>query len=206
MKLIDLTHIFTDNMPVFPGDPLSSLRQVTWISKNGYTDHKLETTMHVGTHMDAPFHMIEGGKTVDEISLNTFFGKGILLDARGKTVIDETLMKNVSIKKDSIILLYTGYFTKYRTPAYYEGFPKVTEGFAKEIVKCKVKIVGMDILGPDDPPYPTHKILLKNGIFIIENLTNLDKLVGVKDFDVVALPMKLHADASPVRVIAIQQP
>lgn len=203
MKLIDLTHPFTDDMPVYPGDPQSKLKQTSFIPKDGYTDHKLETLMHVGTHMDAPLHMIEGGKTMDEMPLETFFGKGVLLDARGTKTVDESLTRNITIKPGSIVLIFTGHARHYHTPSYFEGFPKVSESFARTMVERKVSIVGMDIIGPDDPPYPTHKILLGNGILIIENLTNLDKLIGVKEFDVIALPMKLHADASPVRVVAI---
>ena len=69
------------------------------------------------------------------------------------------------------------------------------------MVELGVHAVGMDTLGPDEPPFPTHKILLGNGILIIENLTNLDKLIG-KQFDVIALPVKLATDAASVRVIA----
>jgi kynurenine formamidase len=141
--------------------------------------------------MDAPLHMIEGGKTMDQISLETFFGPGIVLDAR-----------NVSVPIGSIVFVYTDYAKKYKTPEYYEGYPKISEGFGKEMVKRGVKIVGMDIIGPDEPPYPTHKVLLGSGVLIIENLANLDKLLGIKKFEVVALPMKLRADAAPVRVIA----
>ncbi len=60
----------------------------------------------------------------------------------------------------------------------------------------------MDILGPDQPPFLTHKTLLENEILIIENLTNLDQLVGVKNFEVIALPAKFNADAAPIRVVA----
>lgn len=50
--------------------------------------------------------------------------------------------------------------------------------------------------------YPIHKILLTKEVLIIENLTNLKSLVGVQSFDVFAFPMKLHAEAAPVRVVA----
>lgn len=57
--------------------------------------------------------------------------------------------------------------------------------------------------GPDlDKPWVTHKILLENEILILENLTNLDQLINIKDFEVIALPTKLQADAAPLRVIA----
>lgn len=203
MQLIDLTHTFTDDMPVFPGDPAASLKLIAIIETAGYNNHELHCCTHVGTHMDAPLHMIAGGKYMNEITLEAFLGTGVLLDARGLTSIDESLFEGKTVKPGSIVLLYTGFGEKYKTPAYFENYPNVTEDFAKRAVDLEVKMVGMDMLGPDQPPYPTHKILLSNGVLIVENLTNLASLLHVPAFDIIALPMKLHADAAPVRVIAV---
>lgn len=202
MRYIDLTQAFTDKMPVYPGDPEPSLEQVAHLSKDGFNDYQITTVMHVGTHMDAPLHMIENGKTMDQISPEKFFGKGILIDAREKEKVDRDLVNGLEIDEGSIVLVVTGFGDKYRTPSYYENYPTITEDFAQKMVEAKVKIVGMDILGPDQPPFPTHKILLGNEILIIENLANLDQLLGVKSFEVIALPAKFQADAAPVRVVA----
>lgn len=202
MKLIDLTHTFTDKMPAYPGDPDPSLTQAASIGKEGYTDHLLHTLMHVGTHMDAPLHMIEGGKKMDQISIDKFTGKGVLVDARGKKNVDADLVENMHIEPGSIVLILTGQSSHYRTEKYFKDYPHLTEAFGRKMVELKVKIVGMDILSPDEPEFPVHKILLGNEVLIIENLTNLDQLVGVKDFEVMAFPVKLNADAAPVRVVA----
>ncbi|MDA1316720.1 MAG: cyclase family protein [bacterium] len=202
MKLIDLTHTFDKTMPVFPGDPDSKLEHTALLEKDGYNDSLLTTLMHVGTHMDAPLHMIKDGKTMDQMPVESFFGKGVLIDARGQSKIEATLLKDVQISEGSIVLLYTGYGEKYRTKDYFENNPQVTEEFAQEMVKRKVKIVGMDILGPDEPPFPTHKILLGKEILIIENLVNLNKLLHIPSFEIIVLPMNLQADAAPVRVVA----
>lgn len=203
MKIIDLTHTFTDDMPVYPGDPKASLEQVAFIEKDTFNDHKISTVMHVGTHMDAPLHMIANGKKMNEIAPDRFIGKGVVIDVRGKQKIDVSVLNNIDIQEGSIVLLYTGFGSKYRTDDYFKGYPELGEDFAEKMAELKVKIVGMDILGPDyDKPWATHKILLGNEILIIENLDNLDQLLDVKDFEVIALPLKLKADASPVRVIA----
>lgn len=202
MKYIDLTHSFVPDMPAYPGDPKSMLTQATSIDREGYTDHQLHTLMHVGTHMDAPLHMIKDGAYMDEIPLSTFFGKGLLLDARGKQIIDASILAGIDIQPNTIALVYTGFGDRYHTPQYFENYPQIDESLAKRMVELNVKIVGMDIVGPDQPPFPTHKQLLGHGILIIENLTNLDKLIGIKDFDVLAIPAKFHTDATPVRVIA----
>lgn len=203
MKIIDLTHTFTNDMPVYPGDPKPSLEQAAFIEKDTFNDHKLTTVMHVGTHMDAPLHMIEGGKTMDKIAPDKFIGKGVIVDVRGKNKIDASVVENIQVEEGSVVLLYTGFGGKYRTQDYFKGYPELAEDFANKMVELKVKIVGMDILGPDyDKPWATHKILLGNEILILENLDNLDQLIDIQDFEVIALPLKLRADAAPVRVIA----
>lgn len=202
MKYIDLTHSFTPDMPAYPGDPKASLTQAASIDNEGYSDHLLHTLMHVGTHMDAPLHMIRGGKHMDEIPLSSFFGVGLLIDARGKKLIDASILEGVHIPEGAIVLVFTGFGDRYRTPEYFEDYPQIDESFAKRLVEAKVKIVGMDIVGPDQPPFPTHKELLGNNVLIIENLTNLESLIGMKHFDVMAIPAKFHTDATPVRVIA----
>ena len=203
MKYIDLTQTFVDKMPVYFGDPPTTLKQITSIDKNGYVDHELTTVMHVGTHMDAPLHMIEGGKYMSEIPVDHFAGPGVFLDVRGLKEIDETVLSGITHLQGSILLLCTGLSSLYGTKNYADQCPKITESFAKAIVDGGVKIIGMDILGPDvEPSFPIHKILLPKDVLIIENLTNLEALIGEKDFEVLAFPMKLHAEAAPVRVVA----
>lgn len=203
MRYIDLSHTFVDDMPVFPGDPKTTLKQITSVPKDGYTDHALTTVMHVGTHMDAPLHMIEGGRYMDEIALERFVGAGILIDARGKPVIDADLLKGKIVPKGSIVLLLTGTDQKYKTSAYDTEYPVFTEALARALVMAGVLIVGIDFINPDkEASYPVHKILLSSEVLIIENLTNLAALVGAREFDVFAFPVKLHAEAAPVRVVA----
>jgi len=203
MNYIDLSHTFIDNMPVFPGDPTTSLKQITTIANNGYTDHQLSTVMHVGTHMDAPLHMIEKGKYMDEYSPEKFVGPGVLVNVYKKSVIDVDALHGVTLQNGSIVLLYTGMSEVFGTQNYNTDYPKITEGFAQTLVDKGVSIVGMDMLNPDkEESFPIHKILLSKDVLIIENLTHLNALSGVKNFEVFAFPIKLHAEAASVRVIA----
>lgn len=203
MKYIDLTHTFVDNMPVFPGDPPTTLKQITTFEKEGYVDHQLTSLMHVGTHMDAPLHMVEGGKYMSDIPIDHFTGPGVLIDARGRKTIGRDVLNTIIIPRGSIVLVFTGTDKKYKTPGYNTEYPPLTEPFARAMVEAGVKIVGLDFINPDnEETFPMHKILLSKEVLIIENLTNLEALVGVKNFDVFAFPMKLHAEAAPVRVVA----
>ena len=123
-----------------------------------------------------------------------------MIDAKEKT-IDATLLSG-EFSKGDIVILNTGYHKQYKQKEYYDTFPEVTEDFAKRAVELVISIVAMDTPSPDRAPFSVHKILLGNGVLIIENLTNLDQLEG-KEFDICALPAKLNTEAAPVRVVAI---
>ncbi|MFH1781803.1 MAG: cyclase family protein [Patescibacteria group bacterium] len=199
MKYIDLTHNFKYNMPVYPGDPIPEINQVAFIEKDGYNGFQIKTGMHVGTHMDAPLHMLQNGKRLSDYSPDHFFGKGHLIEASD---INVELLKNKNISRGDVVFLMTGFYKKFGTDEYYENYPEISEAFAKKIIELGVKIIGMDTPSPDRAPFAIHKLLLENDVLIIENLTNLESLLEHAQFDVVALPAKFETEAAPVRVIA----
>lgn len=104
--------------------------------------------------------------------------------------------------ENSIVLLYTGHGTLFGQSEYFTDYPVLTESFAEHLVRKKVKMIGFDTPSPDKNPYAIHRIFMNNGILIAENLTNLDKLLGVESFEVIALPLLIQADAAMARVIA----
>jgi kynurenine formamidase len=199
---IDLTHTFSENTPVYPGDPPTELHQIAEFHSDGYSDFKLETTMHVGTHIDAPMHMTADGCYVSEINVNSLSANGYLIDARNHNLLPPQLINLNKIQPGDIVLVYTGFGSKFHHPNYFKDYPEFSEKFARLLVEANVSMVGMDTPSPDRSPYMIHKLLLSENILIIENLTNLDKLLGVAQFRVYAFPLKLISDASPARVIA----
>lgn len=227
MEYIDLTHTFNNHMPVYPGDSKPELVQRAFLEKDGEVNHRLQSGMHVGTHMDAPAHMISDGKYLSDYSVEKFFGRGVLIDARGKEKIDVDLLANHphltsplqgeeiargfgaapspgggGLGRGAIVLIMTGWSQKFNNDEYYKKHPVLTEAFANKLAELKVSIVGTDTPSPDRAPYKVHKILLEHDILIIENLTNLEVLIGKQNFEVIALPMKLQAEAAFCRVVA----
>lgn len=202
MHLIDLTHTFGDNMPVYPGDPPSELKQIATIETEGYVDHQLQTALHVGTHIDAPLHMLAGGKKISDFGPEKFFGRGVLVDVRGQFPIEPTALQGATLAPGDIVLFSTGLSRQYGQPTYFETYPELTPAAADVLIAAGVSIVGFDTPSPDRPPFATHKLLLKHDVLIIENLTNLEQLIGIPQFTIIALPAKLDAEAAPVRVIA----
>jgi kynurenine formamidase len=202
-ELIDLTHTFTDDMPVYPGDDCSKLYQSDFIKDCGVSDHKIESGMHVGTHMDAPLHMVEGGALICDFPVEQFQGRGVLIDARGLDVIDTQILEKYDIREYDIVLVWTDWDKKYRTDAYFKKWPVMTIEFAQSLVSKKIALIGMDTAGPEmEETFPVHKTFLPNNVLIIENMTNLHALENVPNFKVHAYPAKYKADAAPVRVVA----
>lgn len=200
MKLIDLTVTLNENTPVYPGDPKVKIRPLGVFAKDTYNDHLITMANHVGTHIDAPWHMVDGGKTLDQMPIEQFVGRGVLIRLKNKKFDLQTVI-DAGIKKGDIVLFYSGMDKQYHRQSYFNNRPEMPEAIAAYLVDKKIKIVGMDMLSPDKEPFAVHRILLGGGVLIIENLTNLGKLVG-KKFTVYALPIKLQLDGAPARVIA----
>ncbi|HPX22351.1 MAG TPA: cyclase family protein [Mesotoga sp.] len=204
-RYIDLTRTIVDEQAVYPGDDATSLKRSRNLSIDGFNNHRLQISMHSGTHIDGPMHMSDSPLYIDQMPLEKFVGSGVLLDVRGQ---NEILLKEEyvdRIAERSIVLFWTGRDEIFGNREYFVENPFITEDFAKLLVEKKVKAVGFDSSSPDRYPYPVHGILFSNGVLIIENLTNLASLQGVVNFEVLALPLKIHADSSIARVIAAVQ-
>ena len=198
MEIIDLTQTFGSDTPGYPGGPVPQIKQIASIKVDGYTDYQINTAMHVGTHMDGPAHFVVGGKRLSEIPVERFFGRGVLIDVRNQNITAKLLE---GVQEGDVVLVLTGWSAKFGQEDYYKDYPVLNEEFANKLVELKVKGIGVDTSSPDDVPYPLHKILLPNEILIIENLTNLEKLLN-KQFEVVALPIKFDLDSGLARVVA----
>lgn len=200
MKFIDLSHSISKQTPVYPGDPKIKITRAGVLEKNGYQDHVVCIGTHVGTHIDAPAHMIAGGKNLDQIPINNFMGRAIYIKVNNEFKFEE--VRKVNIQEGDIVLFHTGRGEHYREPDYFEDYPVMSEKIADYLVEKGVKMVGVDVCSVDiEESFPIHKTLLKNGVSIIENLTNLALLAG-KKFKVYAFPIKLQIDGAPVRVVA----
>jgi kynurenine formamidase len=152
--------------------------------------------------MDAPSHMVMGGKNLHEYPVEKFFGKGVIVDVRGKTSAGAEVLNGLEIKKGDIVLFCFGWSSEFETEEYYKNYPEIDESLAKKLGELGVSIVGIDSPSPDRAPYMVHKILFKYDILIIENLKNLELLIDKTNFEVITLPTKFEADAAFCRVVA----
>lgn len=205
MKYVDLSYEIENHMPVYPKDTPVTLERSKKYEEDGFNGYTLVSNMHAGTHIDCPMHMLNDDRYVSEFDLGRFIGNAVLLDVRGEMSIELKDEYYKNIKEGDIVLIYTGWDSKYGLKEYYENHPVVSEKFAEFLVQKKIKMLGVDMPSPDSNTFSIHNILLGNNICILENLTNLSKLLYVEELQVFAQPLKIKAEASLVRAIAVYQ-
>jgi len=154
---------------------------------------------HTATHIDAPAHIFESGRTVDELELASLVGRAYLIDHSGKTEIgNDEMEKTFSFKDKSseIILL--------KTESSDQKFAKILPDAAEWIVKKGFLTVGIDSESMDSGEgLDNHRILLGKGINIIANLDLKKVEPGYYGF--VCLPLKIKGcDGAPARAILLQ--
>ncbi|MDI9419731.1 MAG: cyclase family protein [Bacillota bacterium] len=201
-KYIDLSHTIEDGMPVYPGDGGVKLYQDRFLDKDGSNNSRLETGMHAGTHLDLPSHFLDSNVSVDQLAVERFAGTGCLLDVRNEQVIDMKPEYETNVQENDIVLLFTGFGRHLKCDSYFTDHPVVDQRLAEFFAAKKIKMVGMDLPSPDREPFEIHRILLQADILIMENLTSLNLLLGVRNFEVIAFPLKVKAEAALLRAVA----
>lgn len=201
-EFIDLSHIIENDMPVHPYDEKVILKNDKTFAEDGYVNNILTAGMHCGTHIDAPMHLTENENFIESYPIESFTGKTIVIDVSGEDEIRFRKEYDNKISKDDIVLFYTGFEKEYGSFRYYNEHPSISPDLAEFLVSKNVKMVGMDLPSPDSYPFEIHKIFMENGIFIIENLTNLSKLLQSHEIELYAFPLRIKAEASLVRVVA----
>ena len=201
--IIDLSYKIHEGMPKYPGDDDISLLEDKNYEKDGYTSYIIKSGMHLGTHIDAPMHLTNDKRFISEFSLDNFYGAGVILDCRGESLVKPKKEYEELIYDKEVVIIYTGFENKYGEKEYYENHPIISLELIKLFIEKGIKMIGFDMPSPDRFPFESHKMLLKNEIFILENLCNINKLLNVKEFNIVAFPLKIETEGSLVRAVAI---
>ena len=212
MKIIDLTLTISNRIPTFPGSPQPNFIPWEKIKDDGYNLELLFLSSHTGTHLDAPYHFLEKGAEIHEISLKKLVSSAVLIKSRKKsnesvtkTDIQKFEKKYGKIASFSSVIFYTGWQRNLQKKYYFTKNPGLSVSAAKYLASKKISLVGIDSPSIDlgtDSKFSVHQIFAKKGILIVENLANLEKIKSSK-FHLVVLPLKLkNATGSPVRAIA----
>jgi kynurenine formamidase len=173
MKLIDLSQPLYDHMPVYPGDPEVIIREIHTIAKEGWNLRNMTFSTHIGTHVNAPYHMVPTGKRLNDFPLESFCGEAEVYKPG----------MNMSSQKGIIFATYN-----------------IDRTIADVLITIRPKFIGLSEQFKFD--IAIEKLLLEHGIISYENLTNTDKLPQSFMFYGVPINIQ-EADGSPVRAFAM---
>ncbi len=211
MKIIDLTHDITENMPVYPNSDKPKFKTIFTYEKDGFRETLLTLGSHTGTHIDAPAHIINGKLTLDEFDVSQFIGKALVIDCRslkdGELITADYILKyGEKLNQAEFLLFNLGWDKRWGTNEYFGDFPCLNSEAIDVIANGNYKGVGFDVISIDGvgKPLKVHtELFSKKSLINVENLKNLE-LCGSEIFTFVCLPLKLtNADGSPTRAIAI---
>lgn len=191
--IIDISQeIFSSK--VYPGDPAPVMERVKSMEEGEvYNLTAFSMCTHNGTHVDAPFHFLKAGKTVDQMSLDAFVGDCYVVRHEGDVTAEDAhtiLEKAKAVDAWERILI--------------AGAATVTAEAAKVFARAKIKLIGNEsqTVGPEDAPMEVHKILLGEEIVLLEGLV-LTKVCEGKYF-LSAAPLNLAgADGAPCRAVLV---
>ncbi|MDP0488894.1 MAG: cyclase family protein [Fusobacterium sp. JB019] len=214
MKIMDLTHVISGNISVFPGSMLPKIENVSTVQRDGFNESLLTILSHIGTHADAPKHIYSQGKSLDEFSIDSFVGKAFVVDTRSMDPKEDIKIEDINMerfKQADFILFYNGLDKKFGKKEFLTDYPVPSKELIDLINSHNKKGIGFDAIGLDrleNENLDLHKRLFKNNNIInIENLKNLDKIIHeIKDglFTFIVLPLKFkNSDGAPVRAIGI---
>lgn len=172
----------------------------------------------IGTHIDAPSHCIQGGKSIHELRVSELVYLCIVIDISEKsheryslTTEDITDFEERFgfIPEKSAVLIHTGWGRYWENPSQYHNnhlFPSVSKEAAQALIDRGVSAVGIDTLSADRPcdGFHTHQILLGAGKILIENIANLQKLPATGTILMVFPLLIKDGTEAPVRLVALR--
>ncbi|KIH71169.1 arylformamidase [Salinicoccus roseus] len=195
----DITQTLDDRIAHWPEDtPFSYARTVTKAESGSVNIGKIETSTHIGTHIDAPFHFDDGGATVEALDINRYIGGATVIEVGGGEAITLEDIEPYRIEGTTLLLK-----TKRRTErtVFPDSIPVLEKRAVEYMASCGIKLFGIDVTSVDAIDSKTldiHHLLYERDIMILENAVLDEVEPGYYDF--VALPLKLQgADGSPVR-------
>ncbi len=216
VRVVDLSREITAETVVYPGDPVPHIAQHATIAVDGFNLVSVQMGSQSGTHVDAPFHFDEGTEKIDEIPLDRFVGRGVVLrcdgvGARERITLDAVRSDANKAGPGDIVLVHTGWARHYGESSYFDN-PFLDAELVSYLLDRGVRTIGLDALNIDETPddahpgegFPAHHLIANVAGVICENLCNLESIDFADPF-VSLLPMKfVGIDGAPVRAVALE--
>lgn len=203
-RILDVTVPLSAEVLVYPGDPAFSLEPTHEIAKGApYNLARLSLGTQTGTHVDAPYHFMADGATVDQLPLEILLGKARVVELMARERVDRPDLEALDLRDDLRLLFKTRMSGQMLRPQFQEEHVYFTEDAATYLVQAGIKLVGIDYLSFEKPgslEFPAHHALLQAGVVIVEGLDLSEAEAG--EYDLVCLPLRVvGADGAPARVL-----
>lgn len=207
MPLIDLSHTISPGMPQWPGDDQTlAIHRQSEHGPDAHMSSAVEFGCHIGTHIDAPLHFLEGASSVDTLPLEHFIGSALVLRFGGgetAAAMGPEILEGHDLTDVDFVLFDTGWDRHWGTERYYREWSWLSPALAERLAAADLKGVGLDT--PSLDPYAgqaAHDICAPANMINIENMANLGALPD-RGAEIFVLPLKLEGtEASPVRAFA----
>ncbi|HLY30346.1 MAG TPA: cyclase family protein [Ktedonobacterales bacterium] len=202
-KIYVLSQPIYHNSPQWPTYHPVTVNLDQNIGADGVNVESVRLMTHCGSHIDAPYHFVEGGKTIDQMPLELFTGPAVIVDVRGKQPASAITAADIApfadqMTQGDMVLLYTGWCKKRGlNKAYLQDWPYLGDDGAQLLVSRGARGVGIDALsmggwGSPERSRPCHEILLGAGLFIVEDINIPDEVLDGQKRLFQAFPILLH--------------
>ena len=209
MTIYDISLSISPAMPVWPGDPAVALTQSASMDRGDlFNMTSLALSVHTGTHVDAPHHFLNDHRTVETLPLEVLTGPCYVTQLPDDVdEISAEVLERMSFGAGTTRLLFGTRNSKIWARGeneFQRDFVAVSEDGAEWLVAHGIQLVGVDYLSvaPFTAGVPTHTVLLKAGVVVVEGLNLAQVPRGF--YDLYCLPLKIAgADGAPARVILV---
>lgn len=202
MTLIDITHPHSNALAPWPGDTPFKFEFVGRMSTGSSCNiGKFTSSIHSGTHMDAPLHYNDAGVSIDQLSLEVLLGPARVFLAPETMTITRDHFAGLDARATPRVLVRTNHCDdKTKFPA---KIPVLAPDVSAWLGGQGVKLIGLDLPSVDqidDPTMQVHHRLDAANVIILENLDLRAAAPGV--YELIALPLKIAgAEGSPIRAV-----
>lgn len=198
---IDISMTLSNDIGTWPGDTAFTFQlSFTKEQTKSVNIGEISTSVHTGTHIDAPFHYDNTGKKVHELDVSLFIGPATIVDVRDHTMIGRKELEGFNLDGVNRLLLRS---LDRKDQQFPESFPVLREDIGPFLREKGIHLIGTDCpsVDPiDSKILSAHHSLHQNGVHILENLVLKDVTPG--KYELIALPLSIDgADASPVRAV-----
>ena len=187
----------------WPGDPPFRLKRIFDLARGDVcTFSTLSMSAHAGTHVDAPLHYLQRGRSVDLFPLDATVGPARVITIRNPRVIDVEELRPHQIRKGERLLLKTRNSARGKAGVFFKDYVALSPQAARYLASRRLRAVGIDgpSVGPFEKGAETHRILLGAGIWIVEWLDLRRTPAGL--YDLICLPLRIvDGDGAPARAI-----